>query len=137
MNNYAILEEKYKHLFEQDKHGSILRGIECGTGWYNHVEKFLESLEWIRTHNLHLNNNDSEEFHYISIFQIKEKFGECRCYVSHVSSIDNQVSEAVGSLTGKCSITCEKCGKLEYDCIKSNGYWIYCLCSKCYSELKQ
>jgi hypothetical protein len=91
MNDYAILEEKYKHLFEQDRNGSILRGIECGIGWYKHIEKFLDSLEWIRTHNLHLKNDNDEEFHRISIFQIKQKFGECICYLTCDTSIKDQV----------------------------------------------
>lgn len=129
------LEEKYKYFFEQDKNGDIVRGIECGSGWLNHVERFLKSLEWIATHNLHLSKSINFGLELsrwnIKIFQIKEKFGECRCYVNCHELIHDQVSAAVAKLEALCSVTCENCGKLSYDVIQSNGRWIYCLCSEC------
>jgi len=120
---YDELEQKYIHLFETDKEGKPVRGIECGVGWARHVEDFLKSLEWQRTHN--------GGPHEIKIFQIKEKFGQARCYVTYPDKVGYGVETALGAFEGKCSITCEKCGELQYDCIKNIDGWVYCLCDNC------
>lgn len=122
------LHNKYKYLFEQDEDGKILRGIECGEGWLNHVEVLLDTFQW---HTIHNKKDDIDND--IKIFQIKEKFGQARVYFSSNNpNITDMLYEAVGRLEGKCEITCESCGKLEYDCIKTgkNG-WIRCICNDC------
>jgi hypothetical protein len=140
------LHEKYKHLFETyegevtDKSyyqsGQVLRGIEVGEGWKRHVKVFLETLEWHTKH-----NRRDDKDNVIKIFQIKEKFGDCRCYVTAPELINDMVQQAVARLEGKCSLTCENCGATgnynkEKDFVEqisldnSNG-WISCLCNKC------
>lgn len=149
------LEEEFKHLFDQSENGKILRGIEVGKGWERHVVKLLESFEWLRTHNVTIDNPDfdpkrqaevgweptnkasipkPEGENVIKIFQIKEKFGDARVYWSCDNPrITNMIEAAVGRFEGKCEITCERCGKLQYDCIRNaKSGWIVCICDECF-----
>ena len=48
--SYNIVKE-YKHLF-----ADLFWGIECGSGWQKPITKLLESFEWNRTHNTHIDN---------------------------------------------------------------------------------
>lgn len=123
------LHEEYKHLFEKHEDGRIMRGIEVGEGWLVHVEDMLKSFEWHRVNNVPKNKTENN----IQIFQIKEKFAQARVYWQcNNYSTENMLHEAVGRFEGKCSITCEVCGTLQYNCIRTgkNG-WIRCICDKC------
>lgn len=133
MEWYQELEEKYIQLFEVNSETKKpIRGIEVGEGWAKHVENFLETLEWHRTHNKQENKENK-----IKIFQIKEKFGEVRAYLSAPDHINDMIEGAIGRLEGKCSITCESCGKLEYNCIERINGWIVCLCQECMEKNKR
>jgi hypothetical protein len=118
------LEEQYKHLFDQNENGKILRGIECGKGWEKHVIKLLEDLQF---------HYDRNKIH-TKIFQIKEKFGDARVYFScNKENSRFMIDEVVGRFEGKCEITCQTCGKLQYNCIRpSKSGWIHCKCDECF-----
>jgi hypothetical protein len=136
------LHQQYKHLFETYdgpesdrsyyKNGDILRGIECGKGWIVHVKELLKSLEWHRTHNVPKDKTEND----IKIFQIKEKFGDARVYwTCNNDSIRGMIESTVGRFEGKCSITCQICGALQYGCIRaSKSGWIHCSCDDCFEN---
>lgn len=144
MEWYDRLHNEYINLFETiasknpEDNGKLIpiRGIECGEGWDRHVENFLKSCIWIQEHNkplIKLRDKPS-----IKIFQIKEKFGECRVYAEVQNGSEtqqNQLDNAIAKLEGLCSVTCQECGTLQYDCIKSNGRWIFCLCNECWNNM--
>jgi hypothetical protein len=132
------LHEKFNHLFEcrPNDEGKMIpvRGIETGPGWKKHILNFLARLEWISANNRTAGINAD-----FKIFQIKEKFGDCCCYVEAGKANDiqeRQMQEEVARLEAKCSLTCENCGKLEYDVIKRVNGWIYCVCDECQKNWK-
>ena len=150
------LEDKYYRFFDvyegeetersYYKKGQILRGIECSEGWKKPVEQFLKTLEWIEDNYDYVNNPKfgiEEDEHIkikgnkpvIKIFQIKEKFGECRCYVTGNQNSQGAIDRAVAKLDAICSVTCERCGKLEEDCIRRSNGWIICVCKECFDNL--
>lgn len=146
------LQTKYKHLFElyegeesnfsYYKKGQVLRGIETSYGWNSIIETLLEKIEWIRTNNIYIQNpnyiseNDYSQakyiegpYHKIKIFQIKEKYGELRCYVSvesNSSYIKLQIEKAISFAEGQASLTCKNCGSLF-----NNSKDIICLVCNC------
>lgn len=122
------LEQEYLELFETGETGLPIRGIECSSGWANHVEKMLGSIKWHIQHNGRLVKNQPA---YVKIFQIKEKFGQLRVYYSSPDELTSIIDNVIAAAEGKCTLTCENCGKLEYDCIKSSGGWVQCLCDEC------
>jgi hypothetical protein len=103
-----------------------------GSGWKRHVEDFLESLDW----HVHHNRKDDKD-NEIKIFQIKEKFGRVRTYVSATDHINHMVQERVAFLEGQCSLTCENCGALEHDILKNIGGWMSSTCKKCNTKRKK
>jgi methyl coenzyme M reductase subunit D len=120
------LEEKYIHLFETDAEGKILRGIEVCEGWKEITEQLLESLEWIRTHNLHLNSGMP---HDIKIFQLKQKFGTYTAYIKYGDHVEHMIERAIGRAEGKAQLTCESCGAIgKFEPTKG---WISILCEQC------
>jgi hypothetical protein len=121
------LEQKYIHLFEC-MDGIPIRGIETGNGWSRIVGLFLDRLDWINTHNLHL-KNDSYADWGIKIFQIKEKFGQLRIYANYPKLIEHQVEHLIGFVTGQAELTCEACGTVEL--IEPTKGWIVYYCQNC------
>lgn len=147
---YSDLEQQYLHLFETYEgeitersyysKGQILRGIECGKGWKVPVEQLLKSLNFHLEHNCTIQNPDKEsKIKYIKdpnasikIFQIKEKFGDVRCYVQANSErLQRLVDCEVAKLEARCELTCEGCGAVGVDFISSRSGWITCLCPDC------
>ena len=130
MEWYTELEQLYIHLFEcvEGKNGVRVpvRGIECDKGWKRHVVDFLEALHWHTTHNCKDDVNNT-----IQIFQIKEKFGMVRAYVSAPDHIYSMIEKEIARLEGKCTLTCQNCGALEYDMIDTSHGWVTCLCTSC------
>jgi hypothetical protein len=120
------LHEKYKHLFEQFEDGRIIRGIEVSEGWAKITEDLLESFEWIRTHNLHMNDGKP---HVIQIFQIKQKFGVYSVYVTTPTNMNDQIERVIGIAVGKAQLTCERCGAIGAH-TPTEG-WITILCDSC------
>lgn len=160
MKNNNDLQNEFKHLFETYegeetetsyyKKGQILRGIETPETWAWAVEKFLVTLEWLRHNRCYLPNPNfisyketpdikptikiSPEDNKIQIFQIKEKFAECRCYITYPDHMKSDIEKALGKLEARCELTCAICG-----CIGDNGEpleptksgWILFACTKC------
>jgi hypothetical protein len=144
------LEQEYIHLFETYegeetensyyKKGQVLRGIECGIGWKEPVIQLLKSLDWNLNKNCYIENPDkNSDKKYIKdpnasikIFQIKEKFGEARCYVQANSKRLQELAElCVAKFEATCRLTCQSCGTVGKDFISKRGMWIVCLCEEC------
>ena len=128
------LHEKYYHLFETYQEegteksyyqkGDILRGIECGNGWEEPVHNFLKTLQFYY-------ENSLKQDEKIQIFQIKQKFGKVRTYVSYPEHLQGSIENAIGRLEGECFLTCERCGELHKTGVRKNRGWLVCLCDKC------
>ena len=87
---------------------------ECNEGWYPAIEKMLDKM--------------MEDPVKVTVYQIKEKFGELRCYYEGGSEVSKQaVEEAEKAL----EIVCEMCGEVG---IRRNTRWIRVLCDKHYEE---
>ena len=130
MEWYTELEQKYIELFEVNPvNGMPVRGIECGKGWAKHVGSFLESLLW------HTNHNKIEDKkNIIKIFQIKEKFGRVRVYLTCPEHINDMIQTALGYLEGQCSLTCEDCGRIgnpDGSELTPTEGWITYVCEEC------
>lgn len=153
------LHEKYYHLFETYdeetkpngyyKEGDILRGIEVAPGWEEITRKLLEGFEWIRTHNNYFRNPciggkyDGKDcipgpLPVIKIFQIKQKFGNFRCYYTvfpHTNRnvIIEQCEYHLGAAAAMASVTCEVCGAIgKWE--KTRGGWIATYCTDCLTK---
>lgn len=156
------MHSRYYHLFETYegeesersyyKKGDILRGIETPPAWNWIVERLLESLEWIRTHNNYIPNSNFNEdippskdnpryipgpFHDIKIFQIKEKFGAFECYYKYNGNepfIKEQIEKAIGRAEGLAANCCAICGQLGDNgkpLTEKTKRWILHVCSEC------
>jgi len=85
-------------------------GFECGDGWFNLIWDLCEKIEPLV----------DKDF---NVFQVKEKFGGLRFYVS---STTDEVFNLIEEAEGKSYKICEKCGKPS-KVINKNGW----LTTKC------
>lgn len=144
------LEQQYIHLFEvyegetteksYYKKGQVLRGIEVAEGWKEPTARLLKSLDFHLKHNCTIENpNKSSDKKYIKdpdasikIFQIKEKFGDARCYVQASNSrLQNLVDQEVAKFEARCEYTCQSCGAVGKGFIRNINGWIHCSCDDC------
>ena len=93
---------------------------ECGTGWYNLYQPIVDEINSI--------NESLPEEEKIRIYQIKEKFGGLRIYVSHSNPfLDAKIEEA----ENRSYKTCEQCGATNDTGLLYVGGWIYNCCRDC------
>lgn len=145
------INEKYKHLFETFEDGRIVRGYELGDNnpWEPHAIAMLDQLNRCRERNLHWDNPDYDinkpagidnypcikgRMANIKIFQIKEKFGDARVYIT----VDNpKLQDAVNGIVTRfetlCSVTCSNCGKADFN-LKATRGWIQYICEECMNK---
>lgn len=96
-----------------------LFGIECGKGWNKLITPILDYID--------IYNSGQKEENKIQVYQIKEKFGGLRIYVSNTTKeLDKMIKEA----EDQSYKVCEYCGST--DNVKQAGKgWIKTLCEKC------
>ena len=82
-----------------------------GPGWSKIIDSLYDQLPIPKT---------------IHVHQVKEKFGGLRFYVSACTKEEYAIIDAACALSER---TCEQCGEPAE--IKSDGYWLTCLCDKC------
>lgn len=104
-----------------------LFGIECGDGWKSLYQPIID---WIADYNE--KNKDVPDFVPIQIFQIKEKFGQLRIYVSYEPE---ELSEMIGKAESESEKTCEHCGS-KNDVGTTIG-WISHFCRNCMERLSK
>lgn len=156
-DKHDLLKEKYSHLFADRG-----RGIEVGEGWLWIIERMLEQFEWCRLNNVHRPNPDyvvpegheDDEYYcppierggktiypfkdkgspnYVKILCIKEKFGGLRIYYDCDPYVHEQFAKAASNAECLAHFTCETCGYLGRDTVKTTG-WVRNLCPKCYAD---
>lgn len=91
-------------------------------GWVKCTKELLEALS----------DYAEGEYSDLQVLQVKEKFGEGRCYLNYYTEELNKLIEDWEDETSK---TCAFCGKKADTTTKG---WVVPLCSKCnktYSEL--
>lgn len=135
------INEKFKHMFipfnkDGPNYSINLFGLQVGNGWLHPIEIFFNKLEWIRTHNQHLNENN--EMTQIFIHDIKEKFGGIRIYYSAIccERITNMIEEAIAYCEALTDCTCELCGSRQnadgsYVKNESEHGWCSVTCNDC------
>jgi len=110
--DWSQLQEEYKDLLGENFY------FECNTGWYNILRCFLRLV-------LHEKEHSPEKFEEFHVYQIKEKFGTLRVYLS---STTEKVVAAVQYAELLSSCTCETCGRPGE---RRGGGWISTLCDRC------
>lgn len=117
------LIEKNIHMFTPAEQGG--RGVECGPGWFDIVEDFLEK------------NKDLFMIWDVKIALIKEKFGYMRIHLDAPHGFYESEAGETCRRTMRDAIilshkTCEVCGKSGK--IGHIAGWLQCLCKKCKEE---
>jgi hypothetical protein len=110
MDSLSKINEKYPIL---TKNGKI--HCECSDGWFDIIDHLCNDLE------KHIIEKKYEDF---KIWQVKEKFGGLRFYVSFQ---DDEINEMISEAEKKSYETCEECGE---DGKMRSGGWIRTLCDK-------
>ena len=109
----------------------LYRGLECGDGWRPAVERLFAKLDAIG---------------WITVEQVKEKFGSLRVYFSvrteglvgfteeeeeaFYADICSRAEAAVAEAVRECDNTCESCGATENVLLRGN-VWLTTQCDAC------
>jgi len=115
--------KKYEYMLkyiDSEKYPINLYGYQCNKGWYELINKMIETIYYLDV------NKD------IRIYQIKEKFGEFRFYYNSHNISNKHIADIVNKYTTLINTTCELCGKP--GTLQRNGYF-QTLCKACI-ELK-
>ncbi|KAF2655603.1 hypothetical protein K491DRAFT_423291 [Lophiostoma macrostomum CBS 122681] len=101
--------------------------FECADGWYNIIYRLSYQLASI------IANDESLAGKNVKVFQVKEKFGTMRFYMSRYT---NEVHEAIAKAQEESAKTCETCG-VDGDGVglKTDG-WVRTICEECEVERK-
>lgn len=94
-------------------------GCDCGDGWYGLIREVCEQI--METLSKTQNSKD------FCFFQIKEKYGQLRIYVSDYS---DEIAEILDKAEEKSATICEHCGTTENVTQNTLG-WISSLCPTC------
>lgn len=118
---WAKLTKKYAPLFTgaDPRHPYPMFGIECGTGWYDILEKLCAKIT------KELNGLSTEERGQCYVLQVKEKFGTLRFYMAGET---DAMSTAIREAEQETAKTCELCGKPGK--IRNDG-WVTVRCDAC------
>ncbi len=115
----------YRGRFLKINKNLMCAGFACNDGWY----------ELIRNLSLDINEIAKREGlkdkNYPMAFQVKEKFGGLRFYLS--SGTIEAIRNAIDKAEEASYKICEKCGKSGKI---RDGAWIFTLCDQCYNEGK-
>jgi len=118
------------------KHPELYKKIyfECGSGWFDILDKVAEKIERLET---------AGKIR-IEPSQIKEKFGSMRYYYyeMHRATKDKEkqrifsdiISDVIHKAETETENTCEQCGK--FGSINNTG-WLQCLCDPCRTKQEQ
>jgi len=111
------IRKKYAHKIDNE---SIIYewGIQCSEGWKKIIEEFLTNLEILDTYN------------NVKIFQIKEKFGKLRIYLTNIpTEIENTVYELIKITEDESAFICEVCAR--HSKIRTINKFLTTVCDKC------
>lgn len=100
-----------------------LFGLEINAGWYPLVEDLIAKIEGHLAEKQALGLLDPD--YPFSVFQIKEKYGTLRFYVS---AADDTIFQWIREAEAKSASVCEFCGADGKLCGSS---WLHTLCEPC------
>ena len=100
-----------------------LFGLEINPGWYPLVEDLIAKIEGHLAEKQALGLLDPD--YPFSVFQIKEKYGTLRFYVS---AADDTIFQWIHEAERKSASVCEMCGADGKLCGSS---WLHTLCESC------
>lgn len=113
-----LLCDRYPKIFT-NRHGDMSTtamcwGFECDDGWFNIIDQLCASIqshidmsERRREHALRNNQEAKDACPQVIAFQVKEKFGTLRFYIS---GGDDSVRGMIRMAEAMSSVTCEVCG---------------------------
>jgi hypothetical protein len=96
-------------------------GIECSEGWYQLIYDLSDKLEGL----IHDWVKENGAKNYPRAFQVKEKFGGLRFYMTHATE---EMYDLIEEAENKSYTICEQCGKPGEE---RGGSWILSLCDEC------
>jgi len=102
--------------------------VECGIGWFNIVDDLSKEITGYVS-----KLPDTTEDPYVTVVQIKEKFGGLRYYIHYHGLTDDQIYEVESLIRvaeSKSSATCEDCGG-DGTRVAPRKYWMRTLCKNC------
>lgn len=115
-NGFYIITDKFNPKPEEPYD---LYGIECGKGWNKLITPILDYID--------IYNSGQKDEDKIQVYQIKEKFGGLRIYVSYTTpELEKMIKEA----EDQSYKVCEYCGSTDNVQQTKTG-WIKTLCEKC------
>lgn len=97
-----------------------LFGVECGKGWHPLIEPIFKYIDEY--------NSSREEQEYITVTQVKEKWGFLHIYVDGATE---ELGRMINEAERLSKTICEKCGN-PGSLKKVNG-WYWTLCDSCTS----
>ena len=118
------LQREVKEENRRIKHPFELFGIECGYGWYGLILPLCRKIERY--------NIGKEEDDKIRIYQIKEKFGGLRFYISHGPK---EFYDWIDRIEDESYKVCEICGSVRDVTTEGDG-WVTTLCKQCRDKNK-
>jgi len=101
-------------------------GFENGPGWNDLIDELCSKIEKL------FNEKYKKQKKNFEVFQVKEKFGTLRFYVS---SAPDEIFDLIDEYESLSSRTCEKCG--EYGTLHTtNGWYLMTLCEPCFEKIE-
>jgi len=100
-------------------------GASCGNGWFELLYCLSEKLEQ------ELQATDKKTREFISIMQIKEKFGTLRYYTSCATG---KMYDYISHAENISEVICEDCGKFGVYTRQYRG-WYMTICKYCYIKM--
>jgi hypothetical protein len=77
----------------------LARGIECGDGWHDLIDRLLAEITSA------LDQRPDPEF---TLTQVKQKFGTLRVYTT--ATEDLRIQQMISVARAESAVTCERCG---------------------------
>jgi len=121
------LVEKYPQLFQdyrKDPMYPMYYGIECGDGWYDLIDKTLARIQQ------EIDAYPEKDRNRFKLFQVKEKFGSLRVYMSETVG---EMNKAVNDAYTESLVTCVWCGSQE-GVTQNEHSFVRSMCPQCSVE---
>jgi hypothetical protein len=100
----------------------------CADGWYNIIYRLSYQLASM------IANDESLAGKNVQVFQVKEKFGTMRFYMSRYT---NEMHEAIAKAQEESAKTCETCGVDGEGVSLKTDSWVRTICEECEVERKR
>jgi len=116
------LYNTYPKIFKKEQY------VACGEGWFDIIGELSKRIA------AYVDRLPAfTEEPYITVVQIKEKFGGLRYYVQYYNLTDDQIQEIetlIRAAENKTFVTCEDCGG-DGSMVSPKKYWMRTLCRVC------